>query len=458
MRLICPRCGAQYEVDDVVIPAAGRDVQCSGCGQTWFQPSRQMLDAAEDPAADPAPVFDDESLPGAPQDPVVTSGIAADPEPEAWPEPRPEDWPDIDPAPEDAASEPAPPAIADDAVPRGGVSEATNAETGALALEGLDWAVPPQTDTEPEPADLDLTGVETDVTQAIAELMRAHPPAPPEAPPAATVASPDPILPDPVLAPPPPEPPAPPLSPPPPPAGDTGPAPRAGAIPRRPLDENLMAILREEAEREAAARRAEGTAIEMRGEMPPDPVLPPVAPPAAVPPAAVPPATVPPAPVAPVQPQRVPPPRRTEPRRVPDFSDLNSVEADDPLADPAGTPDPETPDSPERAQRRPRLPDIEEINSSLRASADRADDIAAQGVLQARQDRGAGFRLGFSMVLLLSALALLVYVYAPQLAGRVPALTPLLDSYVAAVDAARIWLDAQMRAAIAAMQAKTPQT
>lgn len=447
MRLICPRCGAQYEVDDVVIPAAGRDVQCSGCGQTWFQPSRQMLDAAADPAEDPAPVFDDESLPGAPQDPVVTSGIAADPEPEAWPEPRPEDWPDIDPAPEDAASEPAPPAIADDAVPRGGVSEATNAETGALALEGLDWAVPPQTDTEPEPADLDLTGVETDVTQAIAELMRAHPPAPPEAPPAATVASPDPVL-----APPPPEPPAPPLSPPPP-AGDPGPAPRAGAIPRRPLDENLMAILREEAEREAAARRAEGTAIETRGEMPPDPVLPPVAPPAAEPPA-----TVPPAPVAPVQPQRVPPPRRTEPRRVPDFSDLNSVEADDPLADPAGTPDPETPDSPERAQRRPRLPDIEEINSSLRASADRADDIAAQGVLQARQDRGAGFRLGFSMVLLLSALALLVYVYAPQLAGRVPALTPLLDSYVAAVDAARIWLDAQMRAAIAAMQAKTPQT
>ena len=108
-------------------------------------------------------------------------------------------------------------------------------------------------------------------------------------------------------------------------------------------------------------------------------------------------------------------------------------------------------------KRRQRLPDIDEINSSLRASADRAGDIAAQGTLQGRQDTRAGFRLGFSTVLLLATLALLVYAYAPQLAGRVPALTPLLDSYVAAVDAARIWLDGQLRAVIAAMQAEAPQ-
>ena len=37
MRLICPNCGAQYEVDDSVIPDGGRDVQCSNCGHTWFQ-------------------------------------------------------------------------------------------------------------------------------------------------------------------------------------------------------------------------------------------------------------------------------------------------------------------------------------------------------------------------------------------------------------------------------------
>ena len=37
MRLICPNCDAQYEVPDEVIPTSGRDVQCSNCGQTWFQ-------------------------------------------------------------------------------------------------------------------------------------------------------------------------------------------------------------------------------------------------------------------------------------------------------------------------------------------------------------------------------------------------------------------------------------
>lgn len=38
MRLTCPNCGAQYEVPDDVIPNEGRDVQCSNCGTTWFQP------------------------------------------------------------------------------------------------------------------------------------------------------------------------------------------------------------------------------------------------------------------------------------------------------------------------------------------------------------------------------------------------------------------------------------
>jgi predicted Zn finger-like uncharacterized protein len=37
MRLICPNCDAQYEVPLDVVPTEGRDVQCSNCGQTWFQ-------------------------------------------------------------------------------------------------------------------------------------------------------------------------------------------------------------------------------------------------------------------------------------------------------------------------------------------------------------------------------------------------------------------------------------
>ncbi|MEO9466630.1 zinc-ribbon domain-containing protein, partial [Sulfitobacter pontiacus] len=50
MRLICPNCDAQYEVPDEVMPSSGRDVQCSNCGQTWFQhhPDFPPLDDEDD--------------------------------------------------------------------------------------------------------------------------------------------------------------------------------------------------------------------------------------------------------------------------------------------------------------------------------------------------------------------------------------------------------------------------
>ena len=55
MRLICPNCDAQYEVPDEVMPTSGRDVQCSNCGQTWFQHHPDYMpqddpDAPEDDA------------------------------------------------------------------------------------------------------------------------------------------------------------------------------------------------------------------------------------------------------------------------------------------------------------------------------------------------------------------------------------------------------------------------
>lgn len=61
MRLICPNCDAQYEVVDDVIPTEGRDVQCSNCGQTWFQhhPDHAPSDPEEvEEAEDLAPVED----------------------------------------------------------------------------------------------------------------------------------------------------------------------------------------------------------------------------------------------------------------------------------------------------------------------------------------------------------------------------------------------------------------
>lgn len=37
MRLTCPRCAAQYEIEDTIIPPAGREVECSACGRVWHQ-------------------------------------------------------------------------------------------------------------------------------------------------------------------------------------------------------------------------------------------------------------------------------------------------------------------------------------------------------------------------------------------------------------------------------------
>jgi predicted Zn finger-like uncharacterized protein len=50
MRLVCPNCDAEYEVDAALIPDAGRDVQCSNCGHAWFQASLaiEASAAAED--------------------------------------------------------------------------------------------------------------------------------------------------------------------------------------------------------------------------------------------------------------------------------------------------------------------------------------------------------------------------------------------------------------------------
>lgn len=46
MRLICPNCGAQYDVPDGSIPPAGREVQCSGCSHAWFEIKAPDTDTA----------------------------------------------------------------------------------------------------------------------------------------------------------------------------------------------------------------------------------------------------------------------------------------------------------------------------------------------------------------------------------------------------------------------------
>lgn len=64
MRLICPNCGAQYEVDSTVIPDAGRDVQCSNCGHTWFQRNaRQVAEEPETQAESPQTIDQQQAEP-----------------------------------------------------------------------------------------------------------------------------------------------------------------------------------------------------------------------------------------------------------------------------------------------------------------------------------------------------------------------------------------------------------
>jgi predicted Zn finger-like uncharacterized protein len=64
MRLTCPNCNAQYEVDERVIPQNGRDVQCSACGNTWYQ---YPMEVALQMRAAELDDDDDEDLP-APRD------------------------------------------------------------------------------------------------------------------------------------------------------------------------------------------------------------------------------------------------------------------------------------------------------------------------------------------------------------------------------------------------------
>ena len=101
MRLICPNCDAQYEVPEDVMPPEGRDVQCSNCGQTWFQDHPDALVARE--ASWSQDDFEDEEIIRA------DDSDMSEPEPFSEPEPDPvADVPTFEPEPSATQTEPAP--------------------------------------------------------------------------------------------------------------------------------------------------------------------------------------------------------------------------------------------------------------------------------------------------------------------------------------------------------------
>ncbi len=301
MRIICPNCDAQYEVPDEVIPPEGRDVQCSNCGNTWFQ----------------AP----NGTPG------QSAELEADPD--FLPEPEPE--PDFSTVPQPAPAAPA--TVSEPA--SGSADDAPTAETG---------------DPSEQPA------------------------------PAQPV--------------------------------------------RKSLDPEVADILRQEADREIAARNQDAAPIETQ----PDLGI-----------------------TSDGQEQL----RRTReardrmakirgelPDTEPEFAETQDL--DTPVPDPGNVGE-DAAVAAALGSRRELLPDVEEINSSLRSTNDRdaaSDD--PQIASPARKRRG--FRRGFAVAILLIAVALGVYVFAPQIAEAVPDSDPWLSSYVNWVDGLRTQLETQVQA------------
>ena len=78
-----------YEVI-TVIPEAGRDVQCSACGHTWFQQSQAAIDAEEAAAMAAAEAPEEWDVPETPSEPEPPT----EPEIPSEPEPEPERTPE----------------------------------------------------------------------------------------------------------------------------------------------------------------------------------------------------------------------------------------------------------------------------------------------------------------------------------------------------------------------------
>ena len=178
-----------------------------------------------------------------------------------------------------------------------------------------------------------------------------------------------------------------------------------GELPRRGLDESVLAVLREEAERETAARRAEAPqGVETQTEMGLQPA------------------------------EAAGGLGGAVARRI---ARLKGV---DPI-----------PPAPGRPQtRREMLPEIEEINSTLRASSEKrsGDAAAVADSMPPPVRKTTGFRNGFVIIVLLAALLTAVYVMAPKIAQQIPGAAAALKSYVASVDSVRVMLHEMLRSAI----------
>ncbi|WP_261496892.1 zinc-ribbon domain-containing protein [Albidovulum sediminis] len=318
MRLICPNCGAQYEVDDSVIPDSGRDVQCSDCGTAWFQKSAAAT-AAETEARRIAVVA------------AASKGTAME-------------W----------------------------------AETSRLAgdTEEATPAPPPEESASAGPAEIE------------AEVVAEAEPTPPVAPEVPEEVAPE-LEPEPQVV-----------------------------FKRRAIDETTLNVLREEAEREAKARREEqGGALQRPAVSEPE----------------------------------ASGERSLQARAMPDAAAV-AQPAPAAVATPAPAPAPAAaPAEDDRHSRKELLPDIEQIKSTLRSTSDRDGDAASRDAPEYQRRQRASFRTGFVMAIVMIAALFALYAMAPEIVSAMPGTEGLMAAYVGTVDGLRLWLQNVTLAAAEAM-------
>lgn len=294
MRLVCPNCSAQYEVDAGIIPVEGRDVQCSNCGHTWFETRK----------SDTQPV-------APPPEPVVNDAPETEPEPE------------ID--------EPVEAVESDD---DDGFSPAARAMAAA-------------------------TDAADQVEDTFEDTLDAEEVFGPEVTPV-----------------------------------------------RRGATAEDMRLLREEADREIAKRRAlPSGAFETQADLGVD-----------------------------LDSQRTPS-RALRARQAHRGEATSAPPPEAPKPSPAPSVDTEdqVEDNAYQEPQRDLLPDIDEINSSLR------QEVPPEKAAKAR--RKSGFRFGFFLTILIAVGLILTYAYAPAIARVLPEAEPPLISYVDMANRARDWVD-----------------
>ena len=285
MRLTCPNCGAQYEVPDEVIPPEGRDVQCSNCGNTWYQLKAERVDPSEEDAS-------------------AAEHVADSPE------------------------------------------------------AGLD------TEPQPEPDAGWAAGSEGPVDDEVDEYEQEY-------------------------------------------GEEYGDTPEEIPVPHsrtgRDLDPSISNILREEAEREAQLRAHEADPLESQPDLGLEDGG-----------------------------------DDESARRAREARDrMARMRGEEPIADEALA---------EAGSRRGLLPDIDEINSTLRSEGETSVVASTDAAVAEGRKSSGGFMRGFVLMILIGVILAVVYVNAAQIASSVPQAEPMLNAYVALIDQARVWLDAQMAA------------